>query len=523
MIRRGIFILAVVLFASMLVFLPVLDAEASDSTYFTYDYYDGSVSRTSAVSYADCRTGDGDTVDYGGTGWYVGQDLSGSDYTIWRGCLYFDTTTLSERANISSAVVKLYGKTDNDAGNACDLTLYRGSELDTPPSIDDYAELLNETSARSNTLAAADFDDAGWNTFTLNADGIGDLVSGGVTKFCIRASDDVGDSAPAGAEYVEFWSSAATGSKRPRLEITYTLDSLGTPDEYEISDCDVFTRYLEEDDDDFLFVFRYKVVYSEEPAEDPGDLFTVTLYDSSNDIVGIVPLAAFGYKPGSIYLSSAASITWEGTYTLKIEPRDDYDWDETPGDATYSLDSDDWRGSDLTRLDSWVRTSGTLMQNYYDETWLDDYSGDRKLNETGGTVFKTGIPYLDSVRPELFAYAEEYFDWDDPGYSGAEEGIDEDVGNYDRFGTTLTTAFDNMGTALDIEGEYVAAIIFLLLIVGVIALVYWKTGNAVAGICCAIPFLFMAGWLGAVPMAAIAVIGVIALGLLARELWLRGI
>lgn len=523
--RRLTFICAVLL-TGLMVFVPSEKAGAAESTFFTYNYYDGSVSATNAV-YATARTGAGDTVDYGGSGWNCGQNFSGGNYTIWRGVLYFDTTTLPARANVSAAIVKLYGKTDNDAGNNCDVTLYRGAELDTPPVIGDYQELLDETSTRSNTLAAAGFTTSDWNSFTLNADGRGDIVAGGVTKFSMRCSDDVGNSAPAGAEYLEFWSSAATGSKRPRLEITYTIDALSTPDEYEITDCDVYTNFIETDAEDYLFVFRYKVIYQEEPEDDPEDVFSVVLYNSLSEIEAIVPLPAWGYRPGSIYLASTAALVWEGTYTIKIEPRDDYDWLTPPGqpaDATYSLDADDWRGSNLNQLDSWVRTSAILMENYYDEEWLEDYSGERKLNQTGGTHFKVGIPYLQSERPHLFAYAEEYMPWDDPGYTGETPGIDDpNVGNYSRLGTTLVTAFDNMGTALGMNGEYVAAIVFLLLIVGVVALIYWKTGNAVAGIACAIPFLIMAGWLGVVPMAAIAVIGVIALGLLARELWLRGI
>lgn len=520
----GRLLVVVAIVSCWAVILSPEPARASDISVYTYDYYDGALMARSAADDDYAGTHDNasaDTVDYGGTGYYVGQDTTGVTpnriYTIWRGMLYFNTTALPTNASVSSATIKLYGKTDMSTTDF-DITIVRGAELATPPVVTNYGDLLDETGARAAVVDTASFTTTDYNSFALNTDGLGDIVAGGVSKFGIRSSNDISSTLPSDStpEYVEFWSSEGPGAKRPVLQITYTIPSLTTPDTFGISYVKVFENYIQ--DNDFLFVFNYMVIYENQPNEDPGDVFNITLYDGAI-LKAISPLAAWGYKPGSLYVASG--LNWGDDYTLKITGRADY-FTGTPPEVTYTLQANDWVGDTLTILDAWVRVSARLMEDYYNQEWLTELSGTYVLNDIGGAAFKLGISYLDTVRPDLFQYTETSHQWDTTA-SGDSPGIDEDLGDYSNLGGSIIASLEDTGDMFDMDGKVLGGLIFALLMIGVVAVVTAKCHDATPGLICGLMILFMGDRMGVFPMALTAVIGVIAAILLLRELWLKGI
>jgi hypothetical protein len=148
---------------------------------------------------------------------------------LYRNILTFDTSALTADATISAAVLSIYGwsKLDNlSITPDCDIytaTPAANNNLATS----DYGQ-IGTTSQTGSPITYAGWDDAGYNAFTFNATGRGNVSKTGISKFGWRnANYDVAASPPA-------WTSVAvsrlsgrsvdTGGagEDPKLVITYT-------------------------------------------------------------------------------------------------------------------------------------------------------------------------------------------------------------------------------------------------------------------------------------------------------------
>jgi hypothetical protein len=148
-----------------------------------------------------------------------------------RAVFLFDTSVLTTAAKISAAVFSPYITT---------------SVANTPSQ--NY-NVSSSNPASNNALVAADYNIANWgstkfatevslsslatssyNDFTLNASGIANIVTNGISKFGARLSGDIDNSAPAwisGADVFAETDMADNGSNKPKLTVTYTLTGSG--------------------------------------------------------------------------------------------------------------------------------------------------------------------------------------------------------------------------------------------------------------------------------------------------------
>jgi hypothetical protein len=152
---------------------------------------------------------------------------------LYRPFFSVDTSSIPDAATISATVFSVYGigKLDN-LSITPNLNVY----LATPASannlvVGDYDQ-VGSVAQCDTAITYAGYSTSGYNDFTFNATGRGNVSKTGITKLCIRnASYDVAASAPT-------WSSdkstfmncyhSDNGSNKPKLVVTYTTSTAYT-------------------------------------------------------------------------------------------------------------------------------------------------------------------------------------------------------------------------------------------------------------------------------------------------------
>jgi hypothetical protein len=175
--------------------------------------------------------------------------------------------------------------------------------------------------------------------------------------------------------------------------------ALANPDSITTSSVVVFTDILGTGDQ-VVFV-RYDVNYTVEPTENASDTFMMAIYDTDGTtLLYTRPLIYYQHNVFSIYLTSAQALTAGGAYTVRImgnpavfdsliENTNMESWVLTPGDYQEgSLMGEFLLGQAQILEDDWVITLLTASN---------------KLNATGSLTFKTAIPGLSDMTPEIFS------------------------------------------------------------------------------------------------------------------------
>jgi hypothetical protein len=169
----------------------------------------------------------GNEVATTGINIYIGQLLAGANYRIYRGYVYFDTSSLPDGGVITAATLNLYGYNDQSSTDF-NITIQNGQPdyPHDPLEAGDYD--YTKYSGDGGSLTTAGFSTAGYNTITLNADGRSWINKAGTTKLCLRSSRDISSTVPTGVEYVIVHAYEKGVGFRPYLEVTYV--SSGPPD-----------------------------------------------------------------------------------------------------------------------------------------------------------------------------------------------------------------------------------------------------------------------------------------------------
>jgi hypothetical protein len=150
----------------------------------------------------------------------VGQYWDKVAFSIFRGALFFDTSSLPDDATISSAVLSLYGNED-DSYEEFEITVVDGSGLNEPLVGVDYGNLRSQT-VSGGSFDTSGFSTSGYNDIPLNETGIGWISKTGITKLGLRSSRDIAATEPGGGEYVLVYASEKGVGYQPKLAVTYT-------------------------------------------------------------------------------------------------------------------------------------------------------------------------------------------------------------------------------------------------------------------------------------------------------------
>jgi len=115
-------------------------------------------------------------------------------YYVWRSGLVFDTSVLGEGYVITRCKLRLYCDYACE-GTDFDIVIVRGTDLDDPPNLLDYGELLDETISRGSINSAGVVPEQ-FVEITLNEVGLSEINVTGLTKFGLRSSRDINSQAP---------------------------------------------------------------------------------------------------------------------------------------------------------------------------------------------------------------------------------------------------------------------------------------------------------------------------------------
>ena len=131
----------------------------------------------------------------------------GGQYTVERGFLTFDTSSLPDAANITAVTILLFlgnpSKTETDAGQGT-LHVVQGTHND-PIVLGDF-DLVSDVSggSKDNADLVGTGDGETITTIDLNATGIGWINKTGITKLALRTAGDINASTPTGGNIALF-------------------------------------------------------------------------------------------------------------------------------------------------------------------------------------------------------------------------------------------------------------------------------------------------------------------------------
>lgn len=285
----------------------------------------------------------------------------------------------------------------------------------------------------------------------------------------------------------------------------------------EISDAKVFSSYT--DSGDWLITILYKNLYPPyyEEAKDVSSLFVFQLYDATTStVIAQTKCFEWGYKPGAIYLSANGVIPlqWGAAYRVRL-----YGLFNANPYAEYILKPTDWMGSDLSRLDNWVRSTASLMEKYYN-TSLTTYLEGKGivLNSAGGVIFANDIPQLSVIRPNLFSIVTATSPYVQGTYSQAYQ--DTLVWQV-MMGPQLTLAFTAVGNTVGVSGATVGSWLGFM-IYALVALFCFRPGHAIAAMVVPVPILIIAFGTGLAELALMGILLAAATILLSWQVWWKG-
>lgn len=174
-------------------------------------------------TYLSVRNSTQGVPNYAGQGISIGQNFTGN-YSVYRGFFPFDTRSIPADAQITRAVLKVWGFLNNSTTDF-DLCVVQSTQA----SLDllDGADYTRASSTIGGYLNTSSLSTSGYNEIFLDTAGKSWINKGGYTKLAIRSREDINSSAPTNAEWVAVFSKESTHP--PVLSITYEINSTPPP------------------------------------------------------------------------------------------------------------------------------------------------------------------------------------------------------------------------------------------------------------------------------------------------------
>jgi hypothetical protein len=183
----------------------------------------------SHATYTTTWTAPTGTVQDSSDSLIIGQRISSPPltlYTIDRGFLFFNTSSIHDNASITSVSISLYGKNKQITSQEFNLTVQNGQPTNPhiPLQTSDYYQ--GNYTGDGGSMNTSDFITTGYNTITLNSQGRSWVNLIGITKLCFRSSRDINQTAPVNPgsnEYVQIYTTEKGVGYIPKCIITYML------------------------------------------------------------------------------------------------------------------------------------------------------------------------------------------------------------------------------------------------------------------------------------------------------------
>jgi hypothetical protein len=196
-----------------------------DPTLTVYSISSDGYIYNSGTNYNTVRNATSGTVNSSGAYITIGQrkqpGIPTSTYYVYRGFVFFNTSTLPSNAYLDNATLSLYKKDDYSTTDF-DITIQNGQPTypHKPMQSNDYNK--NYYSGNGGMLNTSRFT-SGYNAIPLS--NLNWINKTGITKLCLRSSRDINAKTPTGSEYVNVHSNEFLGMCPPKLVIMYRNQS----------------------------------------------------------------------------------------------------------------------------------------------------------------------------------------------------------------------------------------------------------------------------------------------------------
>jgi hypothetical protein len=190
---------------------------------------DGNVSQSDVI-YLIAQRADSGKIDDTSTYLWIGQrlNITTGKYSVYRGYMFFDTSSLPDDATIISATLSFYGKQDLSTNAEFNLIIQNGQPDSPHDPMNIYDYYYSNYSESGGYLSTTSFITTGYNNITLNTTGLKWINKTATTKLCVRSSRDIESTSPGPPmitdrnEYVVVYAQEGGASYIPKLHITYT-------------------------------------------------------------------------------------------------------------------------------------------------------------------------------------------------------------------------------------------------------------------------------------------------------------
>ncbi len=181
----------------------------------------------SSTSYSTAHNATTGTV-FGGL--IIGQRIVSTTKYIYRGFVFFDTSSIPSNATITSATLSLYGYVDT-SGQDFNITIQNGQPTypHDPLEVGDY--LYSQYSGSGGTFDTSGFITGGYNDIALSVDGLSwiQIGAGAQTKLALVSSRDISSLTPSTGEYIQVFATGQQVNGDPRLVVNYTVPDTTPP------------------------------------------------------------------------------------------------------------------------------------------------------------------------------------------------------------------------------------------------------------------------------------------------------
>lgn len=446
---------------------------------------------TRYVSYTGAGTADSANVTYSTNWTYQTFTTGGTPHTVSAINLYLKRTSTPGDVTVSLR------HTAGGVPTGSDITTGTLETTTVPTSTTWHQVTVTEVGLEANTVYAI--------VIRAPAGDVAKYISWRLTNPGLYGGGNAGRSGDGGTT----WESEAPAD--------YMFEILGNPC-LRVIDAKVYQGYISTGD--WLIVCYYHNIYP--PYYDTYDVthyFNLQLVDTDGTVKAQGACAAWGRKPGCIYqsASSVTALEWGRAYTVRVAYSGSSPYME------YPLQAADWVGTDLTALDSWVRSTAASIETYYGVDLLSYVIGKGEvLNTQGSAVFLAGIPGLAAQRPDLFATAVIVPPADTtPHTQSLQATLDWTV----ALGPDVTAAFTAMGNAVGMQGSaggraFGAILVFLLYLA--VAIYGFAKGHVVASTFVTFPIILAGAYVGLLPVVIMAVLLAVSAFVLVWQFWLKG-
>jgi len=261
-------ILTSIFFVSLFHFNQIPQTQATsikDTFYSSAD--DGTLYHTNS-SYPTARNNTNGWINDSSTLINIGQDKLLTLYTITRGCIFFDTSTIGS-LTITSATLSLYGS-DDFSEQDFNITVQNGQP--TYPHLPLVAGDYDRThySGNGGELNTSSFVVGAWNDIEITE--LGWINKTGTTKFILRSNREISGDAVPGIYVEDVNIYSGDSAYAPQLIVTYAYTFYGLYDEdtgllKDASERAInVTAYSTENT---TFTFELNGTYVYEPSEQP--------------------------------------------------------------------------------------------------------------------------------------------------------------------------------------------------------------------------------------------------------------